>query len=309
MSLISAVLPVVLALAPASPASQAPRTPPVPPPPAAPSLPATGEPRPAGTGAGYRIGPGDVLHVAVYGHGDLDQVVVVQPDGSFPFPLIGAVPADGATTAEVEGRISSRLAKGYIRDAHVSVTVEEYRSKVVFVVGEVSRPGTYPLAGETRIVEILARAGPLTPGAGSEVLVVRPGEEVDQPVLPAHVDARSGGAEGRGSAAQVLHVDVRAIQDGRLDANVALEPNDTVFVPVAQQVFVTGEVRNPGAFPFHRGITARQAVALAGGFTDDASTGSAKVVREVRGKSKTTKIEFDERLQPGDTVVVKKAWF
>jgi polysaccharide export outer membrane protein len=308
-ALLSAVVPLVLALAPAPPTPQAP--PPALQQPTDPPPPATTEPRPTGSGNGYRVGPGDVLHIAVYGHGDLDQTVAVQPDGSVVLPLIGSVPAGGATTGEVERQISTRLAKGLIRDAHVSVAVQQYRSKLVFVVGEVSRPGAYPLAGETRIVEILARAGPLTKDASSDVLVVRPAEPAERPVLPAQLKVREGQrAGGQGlPAGQVLRVDVRAIQAGRLDENLVLEPNDTVFVPVAEQVFVTGEVRSPGAVPFRRGITARQAVALAGGFTDDASTGSVHVVRDVIGTSRTLKLRLDERLQAGDTVVVKKAWF
>jgi polysaccharide biosynthesis/export protein len=291
-------------------------------PPAQPSAPRDPEPatspdaRPAGaSGEGYRIGPGDVLHVAVYGHEDLTQTVVVQPGGSFPFPLVGAVQAAGATTEEVEARIARQLAKGYLRDAQVSVAVREYRSQVVYVVGDVARPGTYPLAGETRIVEILSRAGPLAPSAGSEVLIVRPSGQTGRPVLPDEV-ARPAGPPGAGKAstalastAEVLHVDVKAIQAGRLDQNLAIRPNDTVFVPPAEQIFVTGEVKNPGAFAFRQGITARQAVALAGGFTVDASTGGARIVRDVGGRSTTLKVKIDERLRPGDTLVIKAAWF
>ena len=117
---------------------------------------------------------------------------------------------------------------------------------------------------------------------------------------------RPAGAVGTGKAttAQVLRVDVRAIQAGRLDQNLAIRPNDTVFVPPAEQVFVTGEVRNPGAFPYREGITARQAVALAGGFTEDASTGGCRIVRDgVGGQPRTFKVKIDERLRPGDTVV------
>jgi polysaccharide export outer membrane protein len=309
-----AILTIGLVLA-QTPAPVAPQTVPSAPRPAAPAeAEATSPPeaRPAGAvGEGYRIGPGDVLHVAVYGHEDLTQTVVVPPGGSFPFPLVGTVAAAGSTTEEVEERISRQLARGYLRDAQVSVAVREYRSQVVFVVGDLSRPGTYPLAGETRVVEILSRAGPLSPSAGTEVLIVRPMKPSDRPILPDEAARAQAGAIGtdKAPAAQVLHVDLRAIQAGRLDQNLAIRPNDTVFVPPAQQVFVTGEVRNPGAFPFREGITARQAVALAGGFTTDASTGGAHVVREVSGQAKTLKVKIDERLRPGDTVVIKAAWF
>lgn len=269
--------------------------------------------RPAGTaGRGYRIGPGDVLQVAVYGHEDLSQSVVVQPGGGFAFPLVGSVAAAGATTEELEARIAHELARGdFLRDARVSVSVREYRSKVVFVVGELARPGTYPLAGETRVVEILSRAGPLAPSAGSEVLVVRPLAGADRPLLPGEVQGGSAaGGQTRGSpAARVLHVDLAALQAGRLDQNVAIQPNDTVFVPRAEQIYVTGEVRNPGAFPFRAGLTARQAVALAGGFTVDASKGGAQLVRQLGTRPQTLKVKLDEPLRPGDTLVIKAAWF
>jgi polysaccharide export outer membrane protein len=262
------------------------------------SPPASGEMRPVGTGQDYRIGPGDILRVTVYGHDDLTQTVVVQPNGSFVFPLIGPVAAAPATPAEVEGKVTKLLAKGLIRDPKVTVVVQEYRSKVVFVVGEVTRPGSYPLAGRTNVVEILARAGPLSPNAGSDVIVVRPRARVDRPVLP---DAAQ--------QAEVLRVDMRAVRAGRLDQNLLLQPNDTVFVPEATRFFVSGEVRNPGAFPFNAGLTVRQAVSLAGGFTEDASTKSPRVVRQVLGKAKELKVKLDDPIQPGDTVVIKARLF
>jgi len=300
---------VVLALAMA-------QAPPAPPPGAAPpppvSAPVPPEIRPAGAaGRDYRIGPGDVLHVTVYGHEDMNLIVVVQPGGSFVFPLVGSVPAAEATPQEVEARIRARLAKGLIRDAQVTVVVQEYRSKVVYVVGEVSRPGTYPLAGQTSVVELLARAGPLSPSAGSDVVIVRPTAPVDRPVLPVEVKAPAAGAGTPAAAAraEVLHVDVRAIQAGQIEKNLGLRAGDTVFVPQAARIFVTGEVRNPGAFPFSAGITVRQAVSLAGGFTEDASKGSARVVRQVARKPRTVKIKLDDPMEPGDTVIVKAKLF
>jgi polysaccharide export outer membrane protein len=148
------------------------------PPPAAtaPAAPAPAAPAPAApagaTTRDYRIGPGDTLRVTVYGHEDLSPTVVVQPAGTFVFPLLGSVKAAGATPTALEALLRERLEKGLIRDPQVSVVVQDYRSQVVFAVGEVTRPGAYPLAGETSVVELLARAGPVSPSAGSEVIVV-----------------------------------------------------------------------------------------------------------------------------------------
>jgi polysaccharide export outer membrane protein len=283
--------------------AQAPAPAPAPVPPApAPAPPAASEPRPAGAaGQDYRVGPGDVLRITVYGHEDLTQTVTIQPDGSFVFPLLGTIQVVRATPAELAARMQQLLGKGYIRDPQVSVVVQDFRSQVVFAVGEVTRPGAYPLAGDTTVVEILARAGPLSPNAGTEVVVVRPKGKVDRPVLP--TDLRTSG-EG-----EVIRVDMRQVRAGRLDQNLRLRANDTVFVPEASRVFVSGEVRSPGAFPFQSGLTIRQAIALAGGFTPDASTKNARVVRPSDGKTETLKLKLDEPIQPGDTIVVKARLF
>ena len=222
--------------------------------------------RPAGdAGQDYRIGAGDILRVTVYGHDDLTQTVVVQPDGSFVFPLLGRVKAAEETPMSIQTRIEQQLGKRLIRDPRVTVVIQEYRSKIVFVVGEVARPGTYPLGGETGVVEILARAGPLSPNAGNELLVVRPAKQVGRPVLPNEVaQASANPGSGAVAAAQVLRVNLQDIQEGRLEKNVLLRPHDTVFVARADRIFVTGEVRNPGAVPFTAGLTVRQAVSLAG---------------------------------------------
>jgi polysaccharide export outer membrane protein len=262
--------------------------------------------RPAGLpGRSYKIGAGDILHVTVYGQDDLSQTVVVQPAGNILFPLIGTVQAADATPEALGQRIAERLSKGLIRDPQVAVTVQEYRSQVVFVVGEVSHPGTYPLGGDTSIVEILSRAGPLSTNAGSEVVVVRSAAPVDRPVLPTNVPAGGGGS----ARAEVLKVDMRDVQAGRLEKNLLLRPNDTVFVPPASRIYVSGEVRNPGSFAFTSGLTARQAISLAGGFNEDASKGSPHVVREISGKTQNVKVKLDDKLLPGDTVVVKAKLF
>jgi polysaccharide export outer membrane protein len=257
----------------------------------------------------YQIGPSDILKVTVYGHEDLTQTVLVQPDGTFTFPLVGRVKGSDMTPAELEKKIAILLARGFIRSPQVTVVVQEYRSKTVYVVGEVARPGPYPLAGRTTLVEVLAKAGP-TPNAGAEVVVVRPHQAavVSGPVLPTEV------AEGEEAApdkprAEVFRVNMSVIQAGDFEKNLALEPNDTVFVPQAPKVFVTGEVRNPGAYGWFPGMTARQLISVAGGLTPDGSDGRLKVVRQVHGKSEESKIKLDDPVKPADTIVVRRRLF
>jgi polysaccharide export outer membrane protein len=213
------------------------------------------------------------------------------------------------TTAELEKKIAILLARGYIRNPQVTVVVQEFRSRTVFVVGEVAHPGPYPLSGRTSLVEVLAKAGPTT-NAGAEVVVVRPrqGTPVSGPVLPTEVAEGEGAPSGKPKA-DVFRVAMSAMQAGELDQNLSLQPNDTVFVPQAPKVFVTGEVRNPGAHGWFPGLTARQLISLAGGLTPDGSNGRLKVVRQVGGKSEEDSIKLDEPVKPGDTVVVRRRLF
>ena len=249
-----------------------------------------------GEGRDYRIGPEDVLKIAVYGHPDLTQTVAVQADGTFVFPLLGRVSAADLAPPELERRLADLLGRDYVREPQVAVSVQQYRSKVVFVVGEVTRPGVYPLVGTRRLVEVLAKAGPMTAGAGSEVVIVRSRSGEVRPVLPSEVAAGAG-------AGEVIRVDRRAIQAGDLDQNVALLPRDTVFVPAAPKVFVSGRVPDPGGYPFAPGTTVRQAVGLAGGSARSASR--IRVLREVGGRAREVAVGLDDLVQAGDTVIVR----
>jgi polysaccharide export outer membrane protein len=259
----------------------------------------------------YEIGPDDILKVTVYGNDDLTQTVLVQADGTFTFPLIGRVKADGLTTKELGQKIATLLARGYIRNPQVTVVVQEFRSKTVFVVGEVARPGSYPLTGQRMtLVEVLARAGPMTVNAGAEVIVVRPAPDaaVTGPVLPTQV-AEGDEVKAGQAKAQVFRINIRDIQAGKLEKNIELQPKDTVFVPQAPKVFVTGEVRSPGAYPWFPGMTARQLISVAGGLTPEGSDGRLKIVREKDGESHEYGIKLDETVAAGETLVVRRRLF
>lgn len=255
----------------------------------------------------YEIGSEDVLKVTVYGHDDLSLSVVVQSDGTFMFPLIGRVKAADLTTKELEQKLTVLLGQGYIRNPQVAVNVQEHHSKTVYVVGEVSRPGPYPLSEGRTLVEVLSRAGPMLVGAGSEVVVIRPAVAAKGPVLPPEADPQGGTAVAGQS--EVTRIDIRRLQAGERAQNVVLQPGDTVFIPQAPKVYLSGEVRNPGAYAYAPGMTVRQAISLAGGFTEHASSGRLRVVRQSDGKATEIKVKIDDVVQPGDTLVVKESWF
>ncbi len=257
-------------------------------------------------GLEYAIGAEDIVRVTVLGHEDLTQTIVVQPDGTFIYPLIGRVKAGDLTPKELERKITTLLAQGYVRNPQVTVSVQEYRSKTVFVVGEVSRPGSYSLSGRMTVLELLSKAGP-TSAAGVEVVIVRPKIAVSGPLVP--VDLTGAPTGDSTDQADLIRVNIRDIQMGQLDKNVLVRPNDTVFVTQAARIFVTGEVKTPGAITYWPGATVRKAINTAGGFSADAATGRLRVVREVDGKTKEMKIGLDDPVQPGDTIIVKAKLF
>jgi polysaccharide export outer membrane protein len=274
----------------------------------APPVPSGAPPRSApqrGAPQDPEIGAEDILKVTVYGHDDLTLTLVVQPDGSFVYPLVGRVKAAELTTKELEQKLAVLLAQGFIRNPQVTVVVQESRSRIVHVAGEVARPGPYPLTASRTLMELLSRAGPLAAGAGTEVIVIRPLEPVRGPLT---LGEASGGADGTPQA-EVIRINLRDIEAGRLDRNVTLKPNDTVLVPAAQKIFVTGEVREPGAFSFQSGITVRQAISMAGGFSESASTGKLRIVRSIDGRAREIKVRIDDPVEPGDTILVKEKIF
>lgn len=252
----------------------------------------------------YVIGPQDVLQISVFDQTDLGGKYTVEADGTFAFPLIGRVQAAGLTLRAVEAQLRRLLADGYFKNPQLSVAIEQYRSRRVFMVGEVRQPGTYTLTGGMTLIEALARAGSTLPTASGEALIVRPRPAAGgapQPTMPT--------AEGTVHGAEVLIVDIRELQSGALAQNVELRDGDTIYVPQAETMFVFGEVRSPGSYPVRRNTTVLQALSLAGGATDYAALGRIKIIRAADGKRKEIKARLEDVVRPGDTITVPRRYF
>ncbi|MFN2446309.1 MAG: polysaccharide biosynthesis/export family protein [Vicinamibacterales bacterium] len=249
--------------------------------------------------ADYVVGAQDVLTINVWEQADLSGRFTVETDGTFTFPLIGRLKAGGLTLREVEAELKKRLVDGFFKNPQVSVTVDQYRSQRVFVVGEVRQPGTYPLTGDMTLIEVLAKAGSTTDQAAGEALIVRtkPGQKVTGPVLP---------NEGE---TVIDRVELQALQSGTSRLQVPLRDGDTIIVPRAETVFVFGQVRNPGAFPIRPNMTVLQVLSLAGGMSDRGSTARIKIVRFVDGKKREIKVKLDDLVQAGDTIMVPERFF
>jgi polysaccharide export outer membrane protein len=201
---------------------------------------------------------------------------------------------------DVEQALRTQLSDGFFKNPQVSVSVEQYRSQRIFVVGEVRTPGPYPLVGDMTLIEALARAGSTTEHAAGEALIVRSsdGSRSSGPLLP---DQKNG--------ADVIRVDVKALQSGRLSENATLRDGDTIFVPRAELVYVFGHVHNPGAYTLQSGVTVLQALSLAGGVTDRGAMSRIRIARLLEGKRTELRVKLDDIVQPGDTIIVPERYF
>ena len=258
------------------------------PPAASPALPATP--------ADYVVGAQDILKVTVFDEPTMSGTFRVDNDGTFQYPMLGRVKALGLKPREIADYLKATLQAGYINNPQVAVEIEEYRSRSLFVIGEVRSPGKYPMTGAMTLLEALAAAGSPTPTASTEVLILRPKATTaagDSALTP-----------DSGDQANVTRVNLAALQLGRLSENVPVEEGDTVFVPKAEKFYMTGQVRNPGAYTYERGQTVLQAISLAGGLTDKGSNRRIKVIRVIKGKRIEEGIDLDYVIQPGDTIVV-----
>ena len=250
----------------------------------------------------YIVGPNDVLMITVYNQAPLSGKFVVEADGTFAYPLLGRVAAGGLSIRAVEDKVRLGLADGFLKDPQITVTVDQYRSQQIFVMGEVKTPGPLQFTGSMTLIEALARAGSVTERAGTEALIVH-SEGGGGAATPAPITSANA---ARGDA---VRIDLLKLQSGGLAQNVTLRPGDTIFVPRAETVFVSGNVRMPGEYVIRAGMTVRQALALAGGVTDRGSTRRVQIIRLVNGKETTISGDLQKTVEPGDTIVVNERFF
>jgi len=167
----------------------------------------------------YTIGPGDVLEISVWQHPELDRIVTVRPDGRMSFSLIGDVNANGLTPAKLDEVITGMLSE-YVQKPEVTVIVTgiSIRSTQILVLGQVARPGAYPMEERLTVLEAVAKAGSYTDRAGlSRVTVTR---------------------QSRARSPSVIKVNLKkVITKGDRRGDIILEPGDIVHVPKKASVW------------------------------------------------------------------------
>jgi polysaccharide export outer membrane protein len=254
-------------------------------------------------GVEYTIGAGDLVRISVWRHADLDRDVNVNSNGAITFPPVGEINAAGLTPSALSREIVLRL-RDYTRETtQVTVSVERFNSRAVFLTGQVMSPGRYSFEAIPDILQLMSMAGGPLPGADlSSVSIMRPS---------------MGGPE-------IINVDLGAYMRGQRSTPLPqLMPGDTIEVPSIissgglagpGMVYIFGEVNTPGAFPVSERVDLLQLIALAGGTTIDARIDRVSVVMDGGETQAAARVDLQrvvERgtadpfyLRPGDRVVV-----
>jgi polysaccharide biosynthesis/export protein len=265
----------------------------------------------------YTIYPGDQLRITVLGHQDLSFSFRVPSEGFITFPLVGRVQLSGRPLGDVEKEVRERLEKDYLVDPQVSLLIESYSKKWVYVFGGVKEPKAYelPEGQPLSLTQVLSMAGGFSADAAKDrVRVIRHSSSGSRP-----------STEGQpASAASVTEVDVTKItEEGNFSLEVMVGPGDVVVVPSLRKIYVLGQVKTPGGLNVtsDQKITVTQAISLTGGFTTVASERGVKILRRNTATGQQSvievdvwsviqgKLENDVELSPGDIVFVPESIF
>ncbi len=250
-----------------------------------------GSPAHAQTKPDYPLGAGDAIRIQVFQNPDLTIETRVSENGSITYPLIGSVELGGLSLAVAEKKIADALQKGgFIQKPQVNIVLVQIRGNQVAVLGQVNRPGRFPLeTANTRLSDMIANAGGAN-AVGDDVAVV--------------VGMRNG---------QIFRkqIDIASIfLEEKLQDDIVLQGGDSIYVHRAPVFYVYGETQRPGAFRIERGMTIMQALATGGGPTP---RGSEKRLRLHRKAADGSIVQLTplltDAVQPNDVIYVKESLF
>jgi len=247
---------------------------------------------PALPAASLRLQSGDLVDIAVYNVPELTTKARVSTKGEIYLPLIDYVHVAGLTGEEAEGLIQKRLSDGrFVKNPHVTLFVDQYAAQGVSILGEVVRPGVYPVPGQQRLFDLISAAGGFTEKAGKSITITHR----DQPEKPTTVPLS------------------RNVSDNP-ESNISILPGDTIIVRKADLVYVVGDVGRPSGFLMDSAhLTVLQAIALAGGTTHTANLGGTRIIHRGPDGLTETPVELkkilrakapDMTMQPDDILFV-----
>ena len=236
------------------------------------------------------LGAGDLLKISVYANPDLSLDTKVSEAGKITFPLIGEVAVDGLSTSQAEQKIADMLkAGGFVKKAQVNIIVTTLVSQQVSILGQVNRPGRYPIEGKRSITDMIALAGGISLEGGETVTVVR-----------SH--------DGK-SAKRVIDI-IEMVRTGNPAENYDLESNDLVYVERYPRFYIYGEVQRPGVYRLEKSMTLVQALSSGGGVTLRGTERNIRVKRrDANGVLQVLTARHDDLIQPDDVIYVQESIF
>jgi polysaccharide biosynthesis/export protein len=239
----------------------------------------------------YRLGAGDVVRISVYQNPDLTLETRIGEAGTVSYPLLGTVRIGSLPVSAAEKVIADGLRTGnFVKQPQVSVQVLQVRGNQASVLGQVNRPGRFPIeVTDLRLSDLLAMAGGVAPNGADMVTVV-------------------GTRDGRQFRKEV---DMPSMFRGQTRENdIPVVNGDVVYVERAPMVYIYGEVQRPGVMRLERGMTVMQALATGGGLTQRGTEKGMRVHR--RGSDGRVQVQqpaMDDVLQDGDVVYVRESLF
>lgn len=240
--------------------------------------------------ADYQIGSDDSLQIKVYGYDDLTIEPRVSGSGRITFPLIGEISVAGLTTFDVEQKIARLLASGsFIKNPHVTVTILDNQGQLVSVLGQVNKPGRYPLQTSSNLIDMIAMAGGINEAGDDRAIIT---SRVDGKLFKKEINLRDAlELPGEGPVLKV-------------------EKGDILFIPKAPVFYIYGQVQKPGAYRLDPNMSVAQAISLAGGLTLRGTLRGTVIERRNKdGKQDTIDVELTDPVYKEDVVVVDERWF
>ena len=247
-------------------------------------------PEPQAVNALEAVGAGDMVRVTVFRNPDLTTEARVTDQGTIFFPLIGEVAVAGLTPLQASKRIAERLASGkFVVSPEVQFSIATVNSRQVSVLGNVAKPGRYPIDSvNRRVSDFVAAAGGMA-AAGSDTVTV--------------VQVRNG---------QETKTDVDLAQmfrTGNLAANLELAPGDTIYVHRAPMIYVYGEVNKAGAYRLEPHMTVMQAIALGGGINTRGTERGVRIHRREGNGVNKIDARLTDEVRVDDVIYVKESIF
>lgn len=236
------------------------------------------------------LGAGDLIKVSVYGNPDLGLETRVNTDGTITFPLLGAVPVGGLSVTSAEKKLGGMLESGgFVRKAQVNIVVTALQSQQISVLGQVNRPGRYPVEGKRSLMDVLALAGGISADGGDTVSVIRK-------------------RNGR-TTKDVIDI-VNMIRTGEFKNDFELAPDDILYVERAPRFYIYGEVQRPGTFRLERAMTVAQALSVGGGLSQRGTERGVRIKRRAAdGSMQSFEAKLDDVVQVDDVVYVRESLF